>query len=151
MKGGSSHNKRIQTESIPSQSTSTQIEENLKDTRSSSDPTLWRLQEELAQAHLALKKYRNETVHLQNYQELQKKFRQLTVTEDETFSRFRQVQEILKKVKIKVDKVMDQIDTISSLYSDVLSCRLPTTNYAMFLLQRYLLLKIKAIKADKPI
>lgn len=105
----------------------------------------------MAQAQLALKQCRKEIVPLQNYQELQKKFRQLTITEDESFARFRQVEERLKKVKTKLDRVMDQIDTICSLYSDVLSCRSPATNYAMSLLERYLLLKIKAVKAGKPI
>jgi len=60
------------------------------------------------------------------------------------------VEEKLKKAKTKLGKVMDQIDTICSLYSDVLSYRSLATNYALFLLERYLILKIKAIKADKP-
>lgn len=116
--GWSSHNKRIQTESIPSHCISNQTEEKFKDTPSRSNPILWKLQKELAQSKLALKQYRNETVPLQNYQELR-----------------------------KLDKVMDQIDTIFSLYLDVLSCRSPAMKYALFLLERYLLLKIKDVKA----
>ena len=38
-----------------------------------------------------------------------------------------------------------------SLYNDVLTCRAPAKNYALFLLERYLQLKIKAIKAGAPI
>lgn len=38
-----------------------------------------------------------------------------------------------------------------SLYTDVLACRAPTKNYALFLLERYLQLKIKDVKAGKPI
>ena len=50
-----------------------------------------------------------------------------------------------------MDKARNQIDTMFSLYSNVLTCRSPATNYALFLLERYLLLKIKAIRAGKPI
>jgi len=54
MEGWSSHNKRTQTKSIPFHSTSTQIEEKFKDTPSSGDPILLKLQEVVAQAHIAL-------------------------------------------------------------------------------------------------
>ena len=39
---------------------------------------------------------------------------------------------------------------VFSLYSDVLTCRAPATNYALFLVERYLLLKIKAGREGKP-
>ena len=38
-----------------------------------------------------------------------------------------------------------------SLYIDVLACRFPAKNYALFLLERYLQLKIKAVRAGKSI
>lgn len=57
----------------------------------------------------------------------------------------------LKKVKTKLDRSRNQIDTIFLLYSYVLTCRSPATNYSLFLLERYLLLKVKAIKDGKPI
>ena len=44
-----------------------------------------------------------------------------------------------------------QMDTLCSLYDDVLSCRAPAKNYALFLLERYLRLKIKAVRAGAPI
>ena len=43
------------------------------------------------------------------------------------------------------------MDTLCSLYIDVLACRCPAKNYALFLLERYFQLKIKAVKAGKPI
>ena len=43
------------------------------------------------------------------------------------------------------------MDTLCSLYTDVLACICPTKNYALFLLERYLQLKIKAVRAGKPI
>ena len=62
------------------------------------------------------------------------------------------------KAEVKVDKVMNQLklaytrmDTLYSLYTDVLACRCPAKNYALFLLERYLQLKIKAFRAGKSI
>ena len=39
---------------------------------------------------------------------------------------------------------------VFSLYSDVLTCRAPTTNYDLFLGELYLFLKIKAVEVGKP-
>lgn len=43
------------------------------------------------------------------------------------------------------------MDTLCSLYIDILTCRPPARNYAFFLMERYLQLKIKAVKAGAPI
>ena len=43
------------------------------------------------------------------------------------------------------------MDTLCSLYNEVLACRAPAKNYALFLMERYLQLKIKAVKAGAPI
>lgn len=43
------------------------------------------------------------------------------------------------------------MDTLCSLYNDILACRAPAKNYALFLLERYLQLKIKAVKVGAPI
>ncbi len=37
------------------------------------------------------------------------------------------------------------------MYNDVLTCRAPAKNYALFLLERYLQLKIKAVRVGAPI
>lgn len=52
-------------------------------------------------------------------------------------------------MKANLDKVMRQGNSIFSLYSDVISCGSPATNYTVFLLERYLMLKIKFIKFVK--
>ena len=57
----------------------------------------------------------------------------------------------MEKVKVKLDRVMSQTNTIYSLYLDVLTCRSPASNYALLLLEQYLLLKIMAVRAGQPI
>ena len=39
------------------------------------------------------------------------------------------------------------MDTLCSLYTDILACRAPARNYALFLIERYLQLKIKVVEA----
>ena len=63
-----------------------------------------------------------------------------------------------RKAEEKADKVMNQLnlaynrmDTLCSLYTDVLACRCLTKNYALFLLEIYLQLKIKEFRAGKSI
>lgn len=52
-------------------------------------------------------------------------------------------------VQEQVEQAKNQISTIFSIYNDALSCRALETNYALFLIERYLLLKFKAIRAGK--
>lgn len=54
-------------------------------------------------------------------------------------------------MKLRLEKFMSQMDNICSLYTDVLACRSLANNYALFFLERYLQLKIKAIRAGKMI
>ena len=75
----------------------------------------------------------------------------MNTSESETFDKYQKVEEKIEKIKLRLDRVMSQTDTIYSLYTDVLPCRSPTNNYALFLLERYLLLKIEAVRAAKPI
>ena len=63
-----------------------------------------------------------------------------------------------QKAEEKADKVMNQLkvaykqmDTLFSLYTDVLACRCPAKNYALFLLERYLQLNIKVVRVGKSI
>jgi len=42
------------------------------------------------------------------------------------------------------------MDTLCSLYTNVLACRSPVKNYALFLLEMYLQLKVKVVKGRKP-
>jgi len=75
----------------------------------------------------------------------------MNTIESETFDRYRKVEDKVERKKLKLDRVMARIDTICSLYTDVLACRAPATNYSLFLLEKYLLLKIKAVRARKSI
>lgn len=43
------------------------------------------------------------------------------------------------------------MDALCSLYNDVLICRAPAKKYALFLMERYLQLKIKVVKVGAPI
>ena len=51
----------------------------------------------------------------------------------------------------RLDIVIKQIDTLCSLYTDVLTCRAPAKNYALFLMEEYLQLKINVVKVGAPI
>jgi len=75
----------------------------------------------------------------------------MNATKSETFDRYRKAEGKIERIKLKLDRVIGQTDTICSLYIDVLACRSPTTNYALFLLEQYLLLKIKAVRVGKSI
>jgi hypothetical protein len=46
---------------------------------------------------------------------------------------------------------LEQIKEICDVYTDAIDCRAPATNYTLFLLERYLLLRVKSIRAGKPI
>ena len=75
----------------------------------------------------------------------------MNTTESEIINRCRKMEEKIKKIKLKLDRVIGQTKPICSLYMGVLACRSPATNYALFLLEWYLLLKIKAVRVGKPI
>jgi hypothetical protein len=79
-----------------------------------------------------------------------RQLRSMSATENETFSKLNKAKEKVKKVQGQLDGGLDQIKEFFSVYSDILSCRSPATNYAMFLLECYLLLKLKAIRAGRP-
>lgn len=92
-----------------------------------------------------------ETVPQDKYQRLQQQVKNINASESEAFDRCRTAEEKVKKVTNRLDIDMSQMDTLCSLYTDVLTCRAPTENYAQFLLERYLQLEIKALKVGVPI
>jgi len=75
----------------------------------------------------------------------------MNASESKTLNKYRKAEERIEKMKLRLEKVMGQMDTICSLYTDVLTCRSLANNYALFLLERYLQLKIKSVRAGKPI
>jgi hypothetical protein len=74
----------------------------------------------------------------------------MSTTENETFVELSKANEKFKKVQGQLDGYLEQIKEIFSVYSDILACRAPTTNYAMFVLESYLLLTVKYIRACTP-
>jgi len=73
------------------------------------------------------------------------------MSKSQAFEGWRKAEERVKKVTHRLDIVIKQMDTLCSLYTNVLACRAPARNYALFLMERYLQLKIKAVKAGVPI
>lgn len=145
------HNKETQTVGIPSHNKSTQTTIQAKDFMTRNDPIIVNLQEELAQAQLALEWLEQETVSKKKYQELKRQLQDMKKAKSENFDKCRKAKEKFEKTKLRLDKVIIQTYTLCSLYTDVLACISPANNYALFLLERYLLLKIKAVRAGKPI
>jgi len=73
----------------------------------------------------------------------------MNTSENETFDKYRKAEERIEKMKLRLEKVMSQTDIVCLLYTNVLACRSPANNYALFFLERYLQLKIKAVRAGK--
>lgn len=115
------------------------------------DPKTVTLRKGLKQAQQEAEKLREQTVPHEKYEELQQQFRNVNQSESQAFEGWRKEQEKVAKVTRRLDIVIKQMDTLCSLYNDVLACRAPAKNYAIFLLEQYLQLKIKVIKAGAPI
>ena len=94
---------------------------------------------------------KEQTVPRRKHEELQQQLRNMSQSESHAFEGWQKEQEKVTKVTRRLDAVIKQMDTVCSLYSDVLTCRAPAKNYALFLLERYLRLKIKAVRAGAPI
>lgn len=73
----------------------------------------------------------------------------MNTSESETFDKYQKAEERIEKMKLRLEKFMSQMDTIFSFYIDVLACRSPANNYALFFLERYLQLKIKFVRVGK--
>ena len=74
----------------------------------------------------------------------------MSTTENNTFVELNKDKEKVKKVQGQLDGALEQIKEIFSVYYDILACRALATNYAMFFLEHYLLLKLKYIRVDTP-
>lgn len=130
---------------------STQINIQPKDVLINNHPGITKLQEDLAQAKWTIEKLEEENVPQKKYQDLQQQLRNINASENIAFDKYQRVEEKVEEVKNRLKIVRSQMDIHCSLYTNVLACRSPTKNYALFLLERYLQLKIKAVKAGKPI
>lgn len=61
----------------------------------------------------------------------------MNASESEAFEKYRKVEERTEKIKLRLEKTRGQMDTIFSLYIDILACRSLANNYALFLMERY--------------
>jgi hypothetical protein len=113
--------------------------------------TIDRLKEELGQAQQALAQHQDEMVTRIEYQNIVKELKDMTTTEGETYATLTRAQGKIKKVQPQLEKSLEQIKEICDVYSDAINCRAPATNYTLFLLERYFLLRVKAIRVGKPI
>jgi hypothetical protein len=105
----------------------------------------------MREAQQEAEQLREQTVPKERYEELQQQLRNISQSESQAFEGWQKEQEKVAKVTRRLDSVVKQMDTLCSLYTDVLTCRAPAKNYALFFLERYLRLKIKAVRAGAPI
>jgi hypothetical protein len=110
-----------------------------------------RLKEEHTQAKKALVQHQHEMVTSTKYQRVVKELKDMIATEGETYVALTRAQEKTKKVQTQLEEDLEKIKHICDVYSDAINCRAPATNYVLFLLEWYLLLIVKAIRAGKPI
>lgn len=110
------------------------------------DPRIVTLQKDLSQAQQTIEKLIEETVPQEKYQKLQQQLKNINASESQAFDGWQRAEEKVKKVTHRLDTIMNQMDTLCSLYIYVLVCRKPTRNYALFWMERYLQLKIKVVK-----
>ena len=101
----------------------------------------------MKEAQQEAEQVREQTVPKERYEELQQQLRNISQSESQAFEGWKKAKEGVKKVTHRLDIVINQMDTLCSLYTDVLAYTSPTRNYALFLMERYLQLKIKAVKA----
>ena len=102
------------------------------------------------QTQQTLTQCRSEMVTMVEHQKVVKQLKAMSKIENETFYELNKAQGKVKKVQGQLDGVLDQIKEIFSVYSDIVVCRAPATNYTLFLLEHYFFLRIKAIRARKP-
>ena len=75
----------------------------------------------------------------------------MSATKSETYADLTKAQEMIKKMQSWFEKALEQIKEICDVYFDAINCRAPATNYTLFLLEHYLLLRVKSIREGKPI
>jgi len=139
----------VQIDHMNSQDGEVQIDETPSYTPLVREAIIRWLQNELLMVQRELAHHKEKVVLLHEHQGLRKKFEALTMTEYETFAQYKAEKNKVERLKGKLQKARGQMEIVFSLYSNTLSCRAPTSNYALFLMERYLLLKFKAAKAGK--
>jgi hypothetical protein len=97
--------------------------------------TIDRLKAELTQAQQALVQHQHEIVTRTEYQRIVKELKDMTTTEGETYVALTRAQEKIKKVQTQLENTLEKIKHICDIYSDAINCRVPSTNYVLFLLE----------------
>jgi len=114
------------------------------------DTTIQALNRELERHKQFLTQYSEKVIPRPEHQELLQKYKELAVIEYGTHSKLRMEKKKTEKLRGQLQKALEQTKEICSVYSDALSCRSSTKNYDLFLLELYLLLKVRAIWFGQP-
>ena len=72
-------------------------------------------------------------------------------TKNEMYFELTKAQGKTKKVQGQLEKYLEQMKEICDIYTDEIDCGAHATNYTFFLLEHYLLLRVKYIQVGKPI
>jgi hypothetical protein len=104
-----------------------------------------RLKVKLVQAQEALTQSREEMITRDEHQKVVKQLKDISATESETYVELTKAQEKIKKMQSQFEKTLEQIKEICDVHSDAINCRAHATNYTLFLLECYLLLRVKSI------
>jgi hypothetical protein len=112
------------------------------------DAIINKLKEELGQAQQILAQRQDGMVTRTEYQNFVTELKGMIETEGETYVALTRAQEKVKRVQAQLETTLEKIKHICDVYSDAINYRGPATNYVLFLLERYLLLRVKAIRAQ---
>jgi hypothetical protein len=137
-----------QTEALATINTIVQTEEAFHSPEQ--DSIIKRLEAELEQSQQTLIQCKSEMVTMSEYQKVVKQLQSMSTTENETFVEISRAKGKVKKVHGQLYGSLVQIKLIFSVYSNIVACKDPATNYTLFLLERYMLLRVKYIRVGKP-
>ena len=90
---------------------------------------------ELTQAQQALAQPKEEMVTMDEHQKVVKQLNLMSATKSETYAELTRAQGKVKKVQTQLEKALEKIKEICDVYTDAIDCRVPATNYTLFLLE----------------
>jgi hypothetical protein len=90
-------------------------------------------------------------VTMAEHQRVFKQLQAMSEKENETYAELTKDQGRTKKIQGQLEKDLEKIKEICDVYIDAIDCRAHATNYTFFLLESYLFLRVKSIRAGKPI
>ena len=116
------HEKETQTIRTRYHNKEIQVDLQLKNVMMDNDARIVKLQKDMAQAQQTIEKLIEGTVPQEKYHKFQQQVKNINASEVGAFDRWREVEEKVKKVTNRLDIVMSQMDTLCSMYTDVLAC-----------------------------